>query len=289
MIISLLTWGFTACDQTSDLESATDLPLQLLKVSSQSNSEGTTTFITENICPVFEVTNPLTADEIEFLYAAREDEKLARDLYSVYAAQYPAYLAFKNIAAAESNHIAAIEKIFGYYEIEFPELTETGVFADAGLQEKYDSLVPAATPLEAFTIMAYIEEEGIYAYQAVIETTENANIKLFLENMVKASSNHLKAAVRQITLLEGTYTPSILDQAAYDEIINSSFGKGNMYLHKYGRGGKNALTNSEKGDNGRGRKGGVDHTGTCTETANGAAPGTSNTRGSAGKGYRGGK
>lgn len=44
------------------------------------NSDGVTSFNTPALTPTFENTAELTAEEIEFLFAVREDEKVARDL-----------------------------------------------------------------------------------------------------------------------------------------------------------------------------------------------------------------
>lgn len=284
-LVSSFTF-FTSCNKSNDLPNGNNSPLSLLEISTKSGAEGITTFALNNICPILDATNPLTADEIEFLFAMREDEKLTKDLYTSFANQYPANIQFANIANAEANHIVAIERILGYYEIEFPQLTAVGIFNNQQLQIKYNELVAVTTNIEAFSTMAKIEEENIVAYNEVFVNAQNANIKILLQNMIRASSNHLKAAIRQITLLGATYTPYLLDQSSFDLIINSPYGLGSKYKQQNCLG---ANTNAQKGGNTQGSKGSVNCTGDCTGTANGNMPGTNNNKEGIGKGYRGGK
>lgn len=288
LFMSLSALFLSSCNSDNDsIDNGSGEPLAILKVT---ETEGISSFAIANICPVLEVTNPLAADEIEFLYAVREDEKLTEDLYLAFSAKYPAYIQFSRIATAEVTHIAAVETLLSYYEIKFPPLAETGVFEDIERQARYDALLAKGSTLQgAFEAIAVLEEDNIVAYKAVEANIINANIKLLVANMIKASSNHLKAAVRQLTVLGVTYIPTTLDQTTFDTIINSAFVQGNKYGQQMGKGNKGGNTNSQKGNQGQGNKGNVNSTGTCTGTASGTAPGTSTGKNQAGKGYRGGR
>lgn len=278
--MSILAIAAVSCGKNDDFNKG-DGELALIEVA----TDGTTRALVDNICPVLEATDPLTADEIEFLYAVREDEKLSRDIYSLFAIRYPANPQFSKISSAEATHMAAIERLLVYYEIEFPSSGDQGVFADPERQARYDELAARGTTvLEAFTVMALIEEENVAAYKGVEPNIENPNIRLVISNMIKGSSNHLKAAVRQITALGGNYVPVSLDRETFDEIIGSSFAQGNKY-----RNGRDGNTNSGKAGNGQGNKGSVNRDGICTGTCTGSSPGTCNGTGQAGKGYRGGR
>lgn len=272
-----------------NFEDENNTSLQMIEVSTKSGEEGITTFAISNICPIFDATDPLTASEIEFLYAMREDEKVAKDVYSVFAQQYPLYIQISNVAIAEANHILTIENIFNYYEIIFPSLTEPGVFENSEHQAKYDRLIEASTALDAFITMAQLEEENVASYRQVLANADNVNIQRLLENMIRASSNHLKIAVAQIKILGGVYTPNFLDQASFDTIINSTFNQGNKYNQQNGVGGNGANTNSQKGGKQQGQKGSVDKTGTCTASSNGVGSAANSGKGNVGKGYRGGR
>ncbi|MEN6618640.1 MAG: DUF2202 domain-containing protein [Rikenellaceae bacterium] len=91
-------------------------------------STGVTTFNVATITAPFDSTADLTTDEIEFLYAVRDDEKLARDIYAI-------------IGKSESTHIKAIERLHDYYQIEYPPVGESGKFVNSQLQSLYDSLL----------------------------------------------------------------------------------------------------------------------------------------------------
>lgn len=281
LIISLLVLSFISCSKNNDT------PNELLDLISVS-SDGATKALVENICPVLDVTAPLTKNEIEFLYAVREDEKVVKDVTSKFRTLYPTSVPFTNISAAEATHISAIEMLLTYYEVTFPAQGAVGVFVDAKRQERYDKAVVQGTTLvAAYRAAATLEEECVAAYKGVVSTITNTNIKLIIENISRASSNHLRAYYRQITALGETYTPTVLDKASFDSIVNAEFGQGGKYGQKGGKG--NGNTNSGKGGKGQGCKGTVDGNGNCTGTPVGGGGSASGNGGGAGKGYRGGK
>lgn len=285
--MAVLLWGlfvFISCNKSDDFGSNED-PIVLLNV----ESDGTSLLTRANAAPIFEVTSPLTADEIEFLYAIREDEKLAHDLYKAFSAKYPTAAPISKIATAEASHVACIEAMLDYYEIAYPTLSANGVFEDPTRQARYNELVnKSSTLVEAFSTMARVEDETIFAYQSVQGQIINVNISLVVANMIKASSNHLRATVRQVITLGGTYTPSFLTTEEFDAIIGSTFQGGNAYRQQKGKGGKGGNSNAQKGGQGQGNKGSVNASGSCTGTSNGSAS-DKNPSGGVGKGYRGGR
>lgn len=280
-----LLFALSSCSKFEDIDRANDAPLTLLSV----ESDGTSMLTRANITPVLGVTPPLTADEIEFLYAMREDEKMSRDLYASFSGQHPSATQIDKIARAEDSHIACIEAVLDYYEIDYPAQGANGVFEDAERQERYNDLVgKAATLTDAFSTMALVEEETVFAYNSLQSQIENANISLVVANISRASSNHLRAAVRQLMALGGSYTPSFLTAEEFDAIVGSATQGGNACGQQKGQGGKGGNTNSQKGGQGNGNKGSVSGTGNCTGTDNGSATGQ-NKGGGVGKGYRGGR
>lgn len=286
-MLAFFALATVSCDKNDDFNGGiAEEPLPFIEVA----TDGVTRALVNNICPLLVATDPLTADEVEFLYAVREDEKLSRDIYSLFATQYPANPQFSKIASAEATHTAAVEKILTYYEIAYPALGEPGIFADPERQARYDELAAQGTTvLEAFTVMALIEEENVAAYKGVEPNIGNSNIERLISNMIKSSSNHLKAALRQITALGGSYSPVFLDQTAFDEITGSSFAQGDKYQYQGGKNGNGGNTNSAKGNRSKGNKGSVNGSGICTGICTGSFPGICNGTGQAGRGYRGGR
>jgi len=274
----------SSCSQSDStpLDETDSSQLALLSV----DAEGISTMTRSNVVPVLTVTSPLDADEIEFLYAMREDEKLAHDVYAVFVDKYPTAPQISRIMNAEESHIACVDSLLDYYEIEYTPLTEAGVFSDPTRQASYNQLITQDTTLvQTFSTMAFMEEESVAAYKEVLPDIANENIALVVSNLMKASSNHLKAAVRQITALGGTYVPVVLSREDFDAIINAPFTHGNAYGQYKGKGGN---TNSRKGGKATGAKGKVNQAGDCTQTVNGYAPGQNQDK-KVGKGYRKGK
>lgn len=289
-LFALLCLAFSlillSCSNDHDFDDNTGVvnsePVSLLKVS----AEGTSSFMMDNICPVLDVTSPLTADEIEFLYALREDEKISHDLNVAFSSLYPTVVQFTKISTAEATHIATIERLFDYYEIEYPPLNPKGVFSDEYRQARYNELLAEGNTLEnAYKVIASLEEENIISYNDVLKSISNPNIAIIVSNLLRSSTNHLRAIVRQINLLGGVYTPVLVDDATYQAIISSNPEQGKKYQQKGKQGQK---TNSGKGNHHKGKKGSVNNAGVCTGCANGASPGNNSNKGHAGKGYRGG-
>lgn len=287
MLLSAVSFALISCakntlsDNTAELmESGT--PVAVLEV----KSDGVTTFNLAGETPPFDSTADLTADEIEFVYAVREDEKVARDLYAAFFEKYSLKV-FSNISKSEANHMRAVEILLDYYEIDFPVPGAYGVFEDSARQAIYDSLViKGSTALEGFRVMAQLEEENIISYTDVLEDITNPNIKIVIENLGKASENHFKAAIRQITALGGTYTPVQMTQEEYSALIAKGFEQGKRYRYK----NMGDTTNSGKKMNGNTEKRGkVNSNGTSTGSSNGTTPGGEGRKGEQGKGYRGGK
>ncbi|MEA4867984.1 MAG: DUF2202 domain-containing protein [Rikenellaceae bacterium] len=247
------------------------------------SADGATEFLTKSAVPVFEDSDELTADEIEFLFAAREEEKLARDIYSHF---YDKFLSkpFSIIGKAEETHIAAIERLFYFYSIDYPQTGEPGVFENQERQDYYNRLIAQGDSLlGAYMAAAFLEERDIFDYNEVLKDIENPNIKMVIEHLYRGSVNHFKAMLRQIDALGSNYECTFLSQEEFDSIINSNFLNGKRYQVR----GSGSRTNN---GNGYGlAKGAVNSEGVCTRASNGNAPGSQQQAGKTGKGFRGGR
>lgn len=236
----------------------------------QVKSDGTTTFDMTTMSAPFDSTADLTASEIEYIYAVREDEKLARDLYYAFFNTYK-LKAFENISKAEENHMKATERLLEYYGIEYPAAGERGKFANSVRQAQYDSLLQkGSTALEAFKVMAQYEEYNIVQYKKDLAGIVNPNVKIVIENLEKGSENHFKATIRQITALGGTYTAQLMTQEEYRAIIAIGFEKGKRY--RYLNNGQTG-NKGEKMNGNQEKRGSVNASGTCTGCSNGTFPG----------------
>jgi hypothetical protein len=286
LAIFAVSLSLASCSKESSPNSqellVSSTPSEIIEV----KSDGATTFALSGVTPAFDSTADLTADEIEFIFAVREDEKIARDLYISFFGKF-GLKPFENIGKAEDNHIKATEKLFDYYEIDYPALSGNGKFENAIRQKLFDSLLlKVNTELDAFKVMAVLEESNIVEYGAVIKTVVNPNIKMVIENLAKASANHFKAAIRQITALGGTYTPEFLTQEQYRAVIAIGFEKGKRYMYK--NNGSTTNSGNRLGNNGQ-KRGSVNSQGNCNSSSNGTTQGSQNRQGNVGKGYRGGR
>ncbi|WP_371193255.1 DUF2202 domain-containing protein [Glaciecola sp. SC05] len=167
----------------------------------------------------------LSAAEKESLVFMREEEKLARDVYTVMYNKYRTKI-FTNIAASEQTHTDAVLALIQRYDLVDPMETDVfGGFMNSELQLIYDTLVTSGSisQLEALYVGATVEELDIYDLQYQKDSVvDNADIIYVYDNLLKGSRNHLRSFDKQIKNSGGTYTPVYISQDLYDSIVNSA-------------------------------------------------------------------
>ena len=166
----------------------------------------------------------LSDAEIEGILYMREEEKLARDVYLTLYEVWGLPV-FENIARSEATHMEAVRTLIDRYGLADPAAAEVGVFTDPTLQGLYDQLVAdGRTSLaDALRVGAAIEEIDILDLQERLAQTDQADIELVYENLMKGSRNHLRAFASTLTRQTGeTYQPQYLDLASYESIVNSA-------------------------------------------------------------------
>ena len=218
------------------------------------SEDGTTSVIEANLKSALIETSDLTESELASLLKMKEEEKLARDVYTVLAQKWGSQV-FTNISTAENNHLNAIVLLLSNYGSTETSIGETGIFADAAVQTLYNDLVAKASVSidEAYKTGALIEEMDIKDLTEALSSTTNENVTLVFENLLKGSRNHLRAFNRQLTTLGIVYTPVYISQADYDLIVSSSMEKGKQYR-----------MNGQGNGQGKGKKGqGNGGNGTC--------------------------
>lgn len=170
----------------------------------------------------------LTAVEEADLLFMREEEKVARDLYLAFYDDW-GLNPFNNIASSEQSHMDALLVLIDRYELTDPVLGGQGTFNDPDLQELYDVLLAAGEPssLEALKVGALVEETDIVDLQVAVDRTDNDDITLVYENLMKGSRNHLRSYYDQLLNKGFTYVPTVLSQDEFDAIVNSPHEMGN--------------------------------------------------------------
>ncbi|NWF49624.1 MAG: DUF2202 domain-containing protein [Ignavibacteriaceae bacterium] len=188
LFVGLIISGliFTGCNTNNDL---VDPEYNLSKSNSSSN-------LTED-GGVF----PITQDEIDGLIHMRIEEKLARDVYTVFGAAYNSQV-FLNIKVSEQSHMNAVKRMLDKYSIPDPIITdEVGVFPDPAFQALYDQMIVqgSVSLYEALLVGKAIEELDIadLDYQLTNVVTNPGIIKLYT-NLKAGSVSHLAAFNRNL-------------------------------------------------------------------------------------------
>ncbi len=140
-------------------------------------------------------TTDLSEAEAEGLSFMREEEKLARDVYLMLYEQWGIRI-FQNIAKAEETHMSAVAGLLERYGIPDPAAdTAVGVFTNPELQALYDQLMEEGgqSLADALRVGALVEEVDIIDLEDYIDQTDNEDLLLVYQNLLKGSYNHLRA------------------------------------------------------------------------------------------------
>ncbi len=219
------------------------------------DEDGISTMSRAAVAPSFEETDALTEEEVTILLDAREDKRLACELFAVFAEKYPKVKHIARIAKAEATHIACLDGVLEFYELE-AGATEPGVFGNEERQNLYNGLMTKSVDtISTYCAMSLVEEMAVVKYRGIKEAAANVNIEFFSENMFRAATNHLKAVLRELARLEGTYVPSYLTEEEVSEILDAEFRPGhhkgdNNEQDKPGKGGGNNGNHGGQGKSG---------------------------------------
>ncbi len=163
----------------------------------------------------------ISTDEKESLLRMREEEKLARDLYTVLYDTWGANI-FRNISKSEATHTEAVRYLIKRYSLIDPVQDETiGVFSDDELSKLYSQLVlKGKESLEsAFWVGALVEDMDIYDLNNFVEEVDNQDINIVYQNLLSGSINHMRAFVRQLDKMGQAYSPQYISEDDFQEII----------------------------------------------------------------------
>lgn len=165
----------------------------------------------------------LSEEEITNLEFLREEEKLARDVYSFSFEKYREII-FNNISQSEQQHMDQVLKLLNTYQISDPASTEIGVFNNAELQNLYDNLTAksALSLADALIVGATIEDLDIKDIADYELITNKLDILSVLGGLKCGSRNHLRNFTNQLEIISVNYEPQYISLEEYNEIINSS-------------------------------------------------------------------
>ncbi|MCX6077993.1 MAG: DUF2202 domain-containing protein, partial [Chloroflexi bacterium] len=169
----------------------------------------------------------LNTEEEAGLLFMREEEKLARDVYTALYASWN-LPAFQNISASEQKHMDEIGLLLTRYNLTDPAQAP-GVFTNVQLQKLYNTLVAQGKLSigDALKVGGAIEEIDILDLQTRLAQTDNADIQQVYNNLMKGSFNHLKAFTNTLASQSGTvYTPQYMTTQQYQASISTTTGSG---------------------------------------------------------------
>ncbi len=145
--------------------------------------------------------NELSPEEAEGLLFMRQEEKVARDVYTVLGQTWNSNV-FEKIKISEQNHMDAVKGLIVKYNLIDPVVNdEVGVFADPSFQQLFDNFVEQGQQSveEAFIVGQTIEEEDIAALENQLSFVDNQDIIKVYTNLKAASEKHLQAFSNHIT------------------------------------------------------------------------------------------
>jgi hypothetical protein len=161
------------------------------------------------------------ADDLRFL---REEEKLARDVYTTLYAKWKVNV-FNNISKSEQQHTDAVKALIAARGFVDPVTDDTvGVFQNPTLAGLYKTLTAkgSVSMLEALVVGATIEDLDIHDIEQMKARTSDAEVLALYDRLQCGSRNHLRAFVGKLGASGGTYTPQYISTATYNSIIQGS-------------------------------------------------------------------
>lgn len=136
----------------------------------------------------------LTEEQQATLIHMRQEEQLAHDLYVALADKWDNDT-FTRIAASESRHMVAVQRLLDRYGLTVPAPEEGEKFADDGLQQLWDELLEKGMTSQdaALEVGRTVERADIADLEAALADGQPADIARVFENLLAASKHHLAA------------------------------------------------------------------------------------------------
>ncbi len=172
----------------------------------------------------------LSEQETATLLHMREEEKLARDVYLALYEQWGLGI-FANIARSEQRHMDTLKILIDKYGLTDPVADDApGAFTDSDLKVLYEEFIAdgQVSLVEALTVGATIEDLDIYDLQAALAQSDDEDVRIACQNLMKGSRNHLRAFVYQLNRNGAEYTPEYISAETYESIISSPKERGSV-------------------------------------------------------------
>lgn len=151
----------------------------------------------------------LTAEQAEHLSFVRDEERMALELYTGFAAMYrndPERTAiFDQIASAEQNHFDAVGRMLDKYDVEDPaEGMSVGEYDNTpAIQELYDLLWAKGqlSWTDALESGVIVEETDIEDIGGILAQENPPDVERVYSHLLSGSWRHLAAFEKQLALV----------------------------------------------------------------------------------------
>lgn len=169
----------------------------------------------------------LTKAEKEGIQLMREEEKLAHDVYQFFNDKWKLPI-FSNISNSETRHFNAVGYLIEKFELKDIANPEKGKFKNRDIAFLYDSLTQKGSEslVEALKVGAFIEEFDIADLQKLLALNTDSIIEGVYQNLLRGSNNHLRAFTGQLESRGERYSPVILSETAFLEVVQGSHQMG---------------------------------------------------------------
>ncbi len=169
----------------------------------------------------------LSDEEKKAIIYLREEEKLARDVYTVLYDKWNLRV-FENIKASEQRHMDAMLTLIETYGLKDPvKNDETGKFTNPEIAAIYKELIHKglSSETDALLVGATIEDMDIADLQKAIERTEDDMQKNIYSRLLQGSENHMRAFTRNLQARATSYEPVYISTGNGRGMRGMSMGK----------------------------------------------------------------
>ncbi|MEA3354233.1 MAG: DUF2202 domain-containing protein [Campylobacterota bacterium] len=164
----------------------------------------------------------------EILFYITKQEKFTNELFSRFSSDSAVSDWSDTLSAMYSAELTHFNNSSNVMVSEFNLDNEYSNYTSNSLSNIYSeinsTITSSSTESEILRALAKLEERSIYDLNASINSISNDDITELFQKLSTASNNHLKILVQLIYNIGETYTPVILDNTTYGEIIGTLAG-----------------------------------------------------------------
>ena len=126
---------------------------------------------------------------------SRDEERMARDLYTLFGQTYDAAI-FDRIAASEQQHFDAVGALLTTHAVADPATGQpAGTYANTDVQELYDQWKAQGltSVQDAYAVGVALEQTDIADLQGILARDPDADVQRVFTHLLTASQHHLAA------------------------------------------------------------------------------------------------